>query len=87
MKPDIVPSPEGARGIAMMAGEKHGQIRGFESHFGSGDAADTQFFYEDVRSEQDESRQAVVSSGVDNSDGRSVAVADQDRILDFELTE
>ena len=53
MEPDVVPSPESAGGIAVIAAKAFPQICGFEAHLGFGDAADAEVFDENVRGEQD----------------------------------
>jgi hypothetical protein len=68
MEPDIVPSPEGPGGIAVMAGELFGEIRGFELYLGLGDAFDAEVLDEDVRSKQHKAAHAVVNPGVDQCD-------------------
>src|SRR4029077_15455670 len=40
MEPDVVPSPKGARGVAVIAAEEFRQIRGLEAHLGLSDATD-----------------------------------------------
>ena len=62
MKPDVVPSPERPGGIAVMAGEFFGEIRGFELHLGLGDALDAEVLGEDVRSKQYQGAHAVVNT-------------------------
>ena len=87
MEPDVVPSPERAHGVAMMAGEFLGEIRSLESCFGFGDAGHAEIFNEDVRREKDQATHTVVRSGVDERDGGAIAVADKDWILDVESRE
>jgi len=54
MQPDVVPSPESAGGIAVMASEFLGEIRGLEADFCAGDASDADVFNEYVWREQHE---------------------------------
>ncbi len=86
MQPDVVPSPEGEGGVAMMAGEFLGEIGFFESQLRFRDAGDAEVFDEYVRGEQNESAHGM-RSGVDEGDGTSVAVADEDGIFDIQLRE
>jgi len=86
-EPDMVPSPERAGRVTMMAGEFFGHVGGFEFHFSFGDACDAEVFDEDMRREQDEAAELVMDGGVDEGDGTSVAVADEDWAFDFELRE
>ena len=87
MKPDVVPSPECASGIAMMATELLRQVCRFEFHLGFGDACHAEVLDEDMRSEENEATHAIAHSSVDERDGRSVAVPDQNWTIDFELRE
>lgn len=86
VKPDAVPSPETASGIAMMAAELFRKIRSFEFRFGFGDAGHAQVFDEDMRREKNEAADAVVRA-VHERDGAAVTVADEEGILDFESGE
>jgi hypothetical protein len=85
MEPDVVPSPERARGVLMVAGQLCCQIGRLELDFCLGDTGDTEIFDEDVWGEQDETAHSVVGSGVDQRNGGAVTVADQDRVYDVEL--
>ena len=85
MKPDVVPSPEGSGGVAMMTGEFLRHVCGPEFHFGFGDASHAEALDKNVRRKKDKTKHAIVGSSVDESDGGSVAVADQDGFIDFEL--
>lgn len=85
MKPDVVPAPERPGGIAVMAGEFFGEIRGFELYFGLGYALDAEILDEDVRSQQHQAAHAVVNAGVNQRDRGAIAVSDQNRCFKVEL--
>src|SRR5579862_6345375 len=87
MQPDVVPSPERARGISVMARKKFGEVGGFESGFGFGDAANTKFFNKNVRREQGQSAQGIVRSGVNDGNRGTVTVTCQNRVSDTECRE
>src|SRR5215831_16099356 len=80
----LIHPPKSARGVAVIAAEALCQICGFEAYFSFGDAADAQFFHENVRSEQDCAAQAILSSGINDRDGGAIAVADEDWVLDMQ---
>ena len=85
MKPDVVPPPEGASGIAVVASEFFRKIRGFKFRLSLGDAGHAQLFDEDMRCEKNETADVIVHSSVNEGDGAAVAVPDEDGIFDFEL--
>lgn len=85
MEPDVVPSPEGACGVAVMAGELLGKVGGLECSLGLGDAGDTEVLDEDVRREEDEAADTVVTSRINQGNGSAIAVADEDGVVDLEL--
>ena len=91
VKPDMVPSPEGARGVAVVATQFLAKVSRFEFFFGFCNAGDTEVLHEDVRSQQNEAADVLLcllrGSGVDDGDRSPVAVADQDRVADLELCE
>ena len=68
MEPDVIPSPECAGGVAMMAAKFPGKIRRLETCFSLGDAGHAQVLDKDVWSEQHETADAVVGSGMDKRD-------------------
>ncbi len=88
MQPDVVPSPEGVRRVAMMASKFLRQVRSLELHLRIGDACHAKIFNEDVGSENNEPAQTfIVRPGVDDGDRCSVAMANQNWIRDFEFRE
>jgi len=87
MEPDVIPSPEGARGVLMVAGEPGRKVGSFEFDFGRGDAGDGEIFDEDVRRHQYQTAHLVMNACMDEGNGGAVAVADEDGIFDGELPE
>ncbi len=85
MEPDVVPSPECAGGVAMMAREFLCEIRFLESQLRFVDAGDAEVFDENVWGEQDESADVVESARVNQGDGTAVAVPEQDWIFNLHL--
>lgn len=87
MEPDVVPSPKRAGGVVMVASESGGKIGGLKFDFGGGDAGDTVVLDKNMRREQDEAAEMVVSAGVNEGDGGAIAMADEDGTVDLELME
>ena len=87
MKPDVVPSPEGASRVAMVTREFFAEVGSFEFVFGFGNTLDAEIFDENMRGEKDESAKTVVNSSIDERDGSAVAVADQNWRFDVEPRE
>ena len=87
MQPNVIPSPEGSGSVEVVTTEFLRQVCRFEFHFGVGDACHAQVLDKDVRCEKHEATHTIVHSSVNERDGRSVAVPDQNWIIDLELLE
>ena len=87
MEPDVIPSPERARRIAMVTAEFLGQICGFKSCLGLSDARNAQFLHENMGSKQHQAAHPVMRPRVDEGDGPTVAVADLNWVLDLQCGE
>src|SRR5579872_6286894 len=68
MQPDIVPSPERAGGVAMMAREFLAKIRRLELLLRFGDARHAEIFNKDMRREQDQPSKMIVRSRINQRD-------------------
>lgn len=85
MESDVVPSPKRAGRVAMVVSEAGGKIGGLKFDFG-GDAGNTEVLDKNMRREEDEAAEMIVSAGVDEGDGSAVAMTDEDGTVDLELT-
>lgn len=70
----------------MVASEAGGKVGGLKFDFGGGDAGNTEVLDKNMRREEDEAAEMIVSAGVDEGDGGAVAMTDEDGTVDLELT-
>ena len=85
MQPDIVPSPECSRNVAMMARQFFREVRRLKFHLGFGNRCNTEILDKNMRRQKDEPADAALRASVNNGDRRPIAVADQNGILDLEI--
>src|SRR5205809_175835 len=88
MQPDIVPSPEGGVHVGVMAGKSARQASASVRRSDLCDARDGQLLDEDVGCFQYQTAHwPLGGAGKDDGDRSTVAVSDQDRLVDFQSSE
>src|SRR5262245_3084627 len=87
-QPDVVPTPEYAIHVVVMARELAAKIRGLVSDLRGRDSTDRQIFHENMRREcHDTPDRTTAAAGVDERNGAAVAVSEKDGLLDLERIE